>query len=140
MAYSIEALLFAFPEGLTLKQLKSMIREAGFQITNKDLMTQLGLLPNIEKCGKCFKKMSGQDQEEEKLMIATKDLIKSLKQFIVASQGKRSYKTQLETNSSEDDSESEDSTDEDQMPRKFWEKKPQVITNQRDVKVLSKQY
>jgi hypothetical protein len=147
MVYSIEGLLNGFPNGLTFRQLKSIIKDAGFSITNSELATQLKVTKNIKKTGNVYRIINEQDQNNIKLNTAVRELINSLQNFLLASKEcvpvpKQPYHES--SSDSEDISEPETDSDvekEEKMSRKFWQKKKHISqVSERDVKTYSKKY
>lgn len=125
MGYSVEGLLIAFPDGLRVYQMKSLLKQAGYEVGRKEL---LETLTNSTKCiqikGRWFinSEEKCEDQKINKeLSIAVRDLTKSLKSFLVVVKKKQ---IQMQEDSDWNESSDSDSNEEDKMPRKFWMKKP----------------
>ncbi len=144
MGFSLHGILAAYPDGLTLSQLKKNIESAGFHITRAELLYQINLIPTIIKCKKRYKISTEQDESKKKLALAVKNLIKSLKQFELAAQIAKSYFDASNSDSesestSSDDSDSTESKD-DKMSRKFFQRKVKQPIYKRDVKIHSREY
>ncbi len=127
MSYSIEAILAAFPNGLTFIQIRKMIYAAGFGISYSELSIYLHAAPEIELKGKKFYKKDQPDvrkrkQKQKELTKAVSDFTNSLQNFMKAQTATKDYIT--EDSSSWDEKSEEDSDSDSTTNRKFWEKKP----------------
>ncbi len=128
MGYSLESIMAGFPDGLYLRQLKTIIQQGGFETSNYELRQSLLNSKQIScNNGKYYFIQVKEDVYDQELKIAMKDLIKTLKHFTMILQKSRIVErfndSEEESDREEYNPHEESDLDEDTMPRKFWVKK-----------------